>query len=296
MSIATATAVAFAVYGVAVHFSLPGPSLPALHARGALAVLLLAALFLLVWLWGLPERRSPLFAACFTGSTAIVLASWRWGWITYLPNDGLALIAALLGITGVALPLTRGRRRREFALAFLVIVITVGALDVPLDHAPTAIDRARAGIPLANVGATGMSRDLYQGLAWIRDNTDSDAVLAVNNFNEAYGRNRKATYFYYAAFAERRVFLEGWLFSAQSWNVLGENAINEKRSPFPGRLRLNNAVFERADSRALGVLVRDYGVRYLVDDKVQGRATPELRKLGRLVYDNDAVAVYAVNG
>jgi len=118
MSIATATAVAFAVYGVAVHFSLPGPSLPALHARGALAVLLLAALFLLVWLWGLPERRSPLFAACFTGSTAIVLASWRWGWITYLPNDGLALIAALLGITGVALLLTRGRRRREFALAF----------------------------------------------------------------------------------------------------------------------------------------------------------------------------------
>src|SRR4029079_12761249 len=195
------------------------------------------------------------------------------GWITYLPNDGLALIAALLGITGVALLLTRGRRRREFALAFLVIVITVGALDVPLDHAPTAIDRARAGIPLANVGATGMSRDLYQGLAWIRDNTDSDAVLAVNNFNEAYGRNRKATYFYYAAFAERRVFLEGWLFSAQSWNVLGENAINEKRSPFPGRLRLNNAVFERADSRALGLLVRDYGVRYLVDDKVQGRAT-----------------------
>ena len=294
MSLATATAIAFVVYGVVVHFSPPGPSLPALHARGALAMGLLMAMFLAVWLWGLPERRSLLFAACFVGSTAIVLASWRAGWMTYRPNDGLVVIAALVAITGIAVLLTRGRRRREFMLALLVVVITVGAVDVPLDHAPNAIDRARAGLPVSNAGATGMSRELNDGLAWIRDHTSPDAVLAVNNFKEAYGRSRKATYFYYAAFAERRVFLEGWLYSAQSWNVLGENAVNERRSPFPRRLRLNRAVFERADPRALRVLVREYGVRYLVDDKLQGRATPEVRALGRLVYDNEAVAVYAV--
>jgi hypothetical protein len=172
--------------------------------------------------------------------------------------------------------------------------MAIGALDVPLDQGPNAIDRLRSGASFHDAKETGLSRDLYQGLTWIRRNTSTNAVLAVNNYRErnvAYGA---ATYFYYSAFAERRVFLEGWLFTVAAWNILGEKALTSKRIPFPTRYRLNEAVFKRADANALRVLVRQYGVRYLVADKVQGTFTPALARLGRVAYNNPAVTVFAV--
>ena len=119
-------------------------------------------------------------------------------------------------------------------------------------------------------------------------------MLAVNNHEERNGGVILPTFVYYGAFAERRVFLQGWLFTATAWKIGGEDVRELRKVPFPERLRLNTAVFERADRTALRVLVRDYGVRYLVDDRIQGKASPELGRLGRLVYQNPSVIVYAV--
>jgi hypothetical protein len=194
----------------------------------------------------------------------------------------------------VAAIAARGERRRELVFTFVIAAMTIGALDVPLDQGPNAIDRLRRGVAFSNGGGTGLSRDLYRGLSWIRENTSTDAVLAVNNAIERNGGYHAATYFYYSAFAERRVFLEGWLFTGQSWNILGRGATTSQRMPFPRRERLNRAVFERADAAALKILVRNYGVRYLVDDKLQGKATRTLGRLGRVAYSNPAVTIYAV--
>jgi hypothetical protein len=209
-------------------------------------------------------------------------------------KGGYELLAALTALTVLAVFLGRRERRWEAFFAVAVTAIAIGALDLPLDQGPNAIDRLRNGAPLYNVRETGLSRDLYQGLTWIRRNTSTDAVLAVNNYRERNPAYRGATYFYYSAFAERRVFLEGWLFTVASWNILGEKALTSKRIPFPRRYRLNEAVFKRADPDALNVLVREYGVRYLVADKVQGTFTPALARLGRVAYTNPAVTVYAV--
>jgi hypothetical protein len=292
---ATSAAIVVLVYGIATKFSLPGPSLPALHSHGLLAGAVLVVIFVLVWRWSAPSgRRTPALAAGFFGATGVALLLWRLRWNPDAAKGGYELLATLTGLTVLAVVFTRRGRRWEAFFAVAVTAMAIGALDVPLDQGPNAIDRLRSGASFHDAKETGLSRDLYQGLTWIRRNTSTNAVLAVNNYRErnvAYGA---ATYFYYSAFAERRVFLEGWLFTVAAWNILGEKALTSKRIPFPTRYRLNEAVFKRADANALRVLVRQYGVRYLVADKVQGTFTPALARLGRVAYNNPAVTVFAV--
>jgi hypothetical protein len=293
--IATAVAVVLVVYAIVTQFSLPGPSPPVLGAHGVLGILVLVGIFLLMWRWSAPSgSRAPLLAVGFAGATGLVLLLWHLGWNPDLVHGGYELVAALMAMTVVALLISRGMRRRELLLTAIVVAATIGALDVPLDQGPNAIDRMRRGAAFSNAYDTGLNRGLYKGLAWIREHTSKDAVLAVNNYEERQGAYRNATYFYYGAFAERRVFLQGWLFTAASWNILGEDALQSRDVPFPERVRLNRAVFEHGDRKALRVLVQDYGVRYLVDDRLQGKATPALARLGRVAFENPAVTVYEV--
>ena len=295
IAFATAVAVVTAVYGIMTQFSLPGPSLPAFHTHGVLAVVVLAGVFFLIWRWSLPSgRRSPALAAGFLGATGVVLLLWRIGWNPIPAHGGYELIGALVALTVLAVAFTHDGARWEAFFVVAVTAVTVGALDFPLDQGPNAIDRLRSGASFSDYRRTGLNSGLYDGLSWIRRNTSTNAVLAVSNYREQNPVHGSATYFYYAAFAERRVFLEGWLFTVAAWNILGEDALRSTRVPFPTRYRLNEAVFKRADPNALNVLVRRYGVRYLVADKLQSTFTPKLARLGRVAYNNSAVTIYAV--
>ena len=169
--------------------------------------------------------------------------------------------------------------------ALVAAVVILGGLDTPLDNGPRWLKDER---PLYEAFVGGMSGGLYEGLRWTRDHTGSDEVLAVNrgpaDNPEAPASSR---YFYYSAFSERRVFLEDWSFATKTYDV-------GARDPFPERVRLNQAVFERADPKAIRTLVRDYGVTHLLVDKHVPGVSPLLAQRGRLVFSNRAVAVYAL--
>jgi hypothetical protein len=285
--LATAACVVLVVYGIATNIDI--------GSRSLVVFVALEAVFLLLWRYGSPSgRRMPLVAAAVTSATGLFVVLWRFGVNTNLADAGYELVAALLLLGLGALLVLRGERRRELGLLLVIGFATVGALDLPLDQGPDAVNRIQNDQPFFNAGETGLNNGLYDGLAWIRDHTSADAVLAVNNYEERNGGFVLPVYVYYSAFAERRVFLEGWLFSAASWNIVGQDALTSRKVPFPERLRLNRAVFERADAQALRVLVRNYGVRYLVDDRLQGKASPALGRLGRMAYMNPSVIVYAV--
>ena len=215
---------------------------------------------------------------------------------------GVVAVAAAVGLAGAPWPayailagglallavrgLRRGRRAALVAVACGAVL--VGALDLPLDVGARALPAWLDGRPQYAASEAGLTRDLYAGLAWLRDNTSERAVLAVNNYDETNAGDRYPSYYGYAAFAERRVFLQGWLY--------GPLFLRADEDVITPRLKLNEAVFDRADPRALETLVRDYGVRYLVVDRVHGTATPRLARLGRVVYRNPDVTVYAVGG
>jgi hypothetical protein len=52
--------------------------------------------------------------------------------------------------------------------------------------------------------------------------------------------------------------------------------------------------FQAWRSRGLRTLVRDYGVRYLVVDRVHGGEPARVARLGQRVFSNPAVAIFAV--
>jgi len=126
----------------------------------------------------------------------------------------------------------------------------------------------------------GMSAALYAGLLWVRGHTPTCSILAVNNhYLQAPARDPR--YFYYSAFAERRVFLESWEYPAH-W---------DKRQPFPARMALNIRATSRGESRALRQLAL-MGVSYVLIDNTHGGGAKEPRSTSRLVFANSALDVY----
>ena len=167
-------------------------------------------------------------------------------------------------------------------------VLAVGALATPIDNLEPAISNPTAA---AENLTKKMTPNLYGALTWIRDETPTDAVIAVNN-QWVDPANRAPLEFIYSAFAERRVFLEGWAYSQRTRDV-GYAEVAAGLNPFAARLKLNIAAFTRADARALRTMARVYGVRYLVVDELNGYPADMqgLSRFARVVYEAPGVSV-----
>jgi len=275
-------------------------TLPAFNHLVTLEYGLLAACFVsaegIVALWGsrrATTREHVVLWGFAAGVCGTLLALW---YVTQdvLGLDGLRLYASWLAALCVlaAWAVVAGRRRLGGAVVSRLLLVTVlgaAALNIPLDYVAPALSKWSRGEPQYAQG--DLTPALHDGLTWIRDHTDPDDVVAVNAQRTAGGVPDN---YYVSAFAERRVFLEGWLYTARSFRLGFERVRTGAVMPYPHRFALNNAVFQRADRHALQILARDYGVRYLVVDKVHAMASPELARVARRVYTNRDVDVYAV--
>jgi len=204
--------------------------------------------------------------------------------------SAIALISVPIVVLAVVCH-AHGPVRRGLMTAVVGGCLSFAVLNTPLDWFPLLARRAIDGKPLYEQEFSGLTSGLYSGLLWIRSNSDPNAVLVVNNHSL---RPDEATskYFYYSAFAQRRVVLESWDYTAQT-AARGVFSLDAAHSPFPRRLKLSNEVFD-GDESALKTLVRDYGASYLVADKVHGNASSGAGRLGRLVFSNRDIDVYAV--
>src|SRR4029079_9937986 len=113
-------------------------------------------------------------------------------------------------------------------------------MGFPFDRIPgLAVASDRHAFP----GDEELDRGLYDGLNWMRSHTPVDAVVAVDNYYRGSPDVGLPTVSDYSAFAERRVFLEGWYYTTHSWEVGASNPGGRGVIPFPERYRLNEAVF-----------------------------------------------------
>lgn len=286
VALLTVELVALPWYGTATHLLRRG-----VPGAGVLAVLALL----------LARRRlrgaeaGTALAVGVTALLASLLALWRAGVVVYWNTPYLLLATVALLLTLLALRTSRDRRGGVW-LSLVLSVLVFAAVDQPLDYVPGRV-LGLAGnryFPFGPSRQPRMTNGLYRGLRWIRADSSTADVLAVNNHYEATGPLRYPTYYYYSAFAERRVFLEAWQFAARAPELGGVAVFGGRRTSFSQRLRLNDAVFRSGDRRALDVLVHRYGVRYLLVDRLNGTATPRVRRLGHLVFSNPAVSIYRV--
>jgi hypothetical protein len=181
----------------------------------------------------------------------------------------------------------------RWAAAALVCgaLVLVGTFDAPLGKVGPRLFNPPGGTPTGK----GVTPGIYAALTWIRDHTPTDSVIAVNNQWTINGPFE----FDYSAFAQRRVFLEGWGYSqrAAARSSTSRSYIEVaqgKTNPFVDRLHINDAAFKQANATALRTMENQYGVRYLVVDQVNGYATDlkALERAGRIV--DAAPGVYVI--
>lgn len=159
-------------------------------------------------------------------------------------------------------------------------LVVSGALAVPVDRVIPSLKDQEPSTDQRLLLTPGLD----QALTWIRENTDSGAVVAISN--------PAPLSFDYAAFGERRVFLGGWAYSERSreagFGAVASGVVN----PYSERLATNEAAF--AGNPAAIEALRDAGVDYLVVDKMNGPAVDQtaLTGVGRVVFeDADATVI-----
>lgn len=216
-----------------------------------------------------------------------------------LPIVYVALLV-LLGtmLVAYALGLLDGRDwHPELALLIVAALLAAGALDGPLDRLPALAKRAldpsetvhRSPDPTSE---RGMTAGLARGLRWVREHTDSSAVLAVNNHLLIPARG-DSLYFYYSALTERRVFLESWAYTDKAVSI-GYKRGRAGYNPYPHRLSLNDSAFTSPSASGLARL-RRRGVSHLLVDRLHGPTPPATPALGRPVYSSTALLVYPLH-
>ncbi len=181
--------------------------------------------------------------------------------IAWWPGRAAACCIPLLGVMGLVKPIT---------------LAGVGAWKTALHEQIAPTDSRQS---------YGMTSPLYAGLLWVRGHTSPCDVLAVSNHRKS-AYSTSSLYFYYSAFAERRVYLESWLYSPLG-TILAQ--------PYPARYRLNTEAVADGSPAALRRLAAT-GVSYVLVDKTHGGGAPEPAEVSRLVFANRALDVYRLLG
>jgi hypothetical protein len=180
--------------------------------------------------------------------------------------------------------------RRTRLLACCAPLLIALGLVKPLAMAAPNAWKVIAGTRVSSADSRqsqGMTAALYRGLLWVRGHTRPCEVLAVNNHLIKAGAGPGySSYYYYSAFAERRVFLESWGFTPEA---------AQGGQPFRSRLALNDRATRDGEPAALRELRRD-GVRYVLIDELHGGGAPEPASVSRRVFANGALVVYRLLG
>lgn len=180
---------------------------------------------------------------------------------------------------GSALPSRRAR-----VAASCILLLGALALVKPVTLAGSGAWKTLVGKPTSAADTPseyGMTAALYTGLEWVRKHTSPCDVLAVSNVYENATRDASA-YFYYPAFAERRVWLESWHYTAG-----GQTGAQ----PYPGRFALNQSAIQQGNPAALRELARR-GVKYVLIDNTHGGGAAEPASVSALVYSSPALDLY----
>lgn len=206
-----------------------------------------------------------------------------------------ACVLAALGLMELWQAVRRAKPIARFALAAPALAcIFFAALDAPFD-ARLNFTKWRTGQPVYTPSAQ-LTPGMYAAYTWLRQNTSPDDVIAVNNplVDKTIYILPSPHNFYASAFAERRVFLEGWAYSSEAHRLGYKDAQTLRVQPYPERKALNDRVFAQADAPALAALRDQFGVRYLFVDKLNAPPSPGLSAISQMVFENGDAAIYKV--
>lgn len=179
----------------------------------------------------------------------------------YLVMAALAGVAALLG---------EPARWWRKALAFVLLAVMLGGAwtivnvyTKPIEEtaATGARDYPRRGGQIPGGGVEAMR--------WLRDHSSPDDLIATNvHCLPVASPPCDSRSFWVAAYAERRVLVEGWVYTDSAMKMAGKRK-DYQRAPYwsPEILAANDRAFTAPSGETVDVLRDEYGVRWLAVDR-----------------------------
>ncbi|MET9338419.1 hypothetical protein [Nonomuraea sp. NPDC003804] len=263
---------------------------------------IVAAAGALAALDALPPRRRPVLAgAAVAAGTAVVLLFRAVGHafppqLAVLGDTGfsaaflLPFAALAVIVLAVAVSLRRVPWRRA-AVLFVVVGLSAPSAVPPVRNALTSRGSpSEREIPVGGIAAA----------RWVRDHSDPGDVLATNAHCRVTVRLCDSRHFWMSAYAERRVLVESWSYTATNLAALQDvNRQSMAAQPFwdGALLAANDAVFTAPTAEAVRLLRERYGVRWLLAHHWRRTpVAPELAAFATLRFAKGRFAVYELTG
>lgn len=229
-----------------------------------------------------------------TGAAVRTVAGWTaaFGW-PLLAVVGVWLSVVAVGRLARQRSGPRDDRRGVPRGAVAVVLLAALLLGAPAAASAGEVWRAARGLatatPVPASDGVPISPGGAKALAWLDRHAPQEAVVATNR-HCAIGSARqgcRAVAFNVSALGGRQVVLEGWGYTSPVGGL-------QVDSPWPQRLRDNDAVFTDADTAALRRLVDEFDVTWLVADATAGPISAGLGRLAVPRFHAGAVTIYEV--
>ena len=139
------------------------------------------------------------------------------------------------------------RHKGKLLKTLLVILLLLSTGDTLI-----SIQQLHQVIPELTAAAyKPLTPSLYEGLTFLRDKTDKDAIIAsYRSFIYSYDNPR---FFYYSAFAERRMVVEGWQYMSK-----------ERQEEAQRRYADMAALYTTQDAEVAAKILNKYSIDYLI--------------------------------
>ena len=129
--------------------------------------------------------------------------------------------------------------------------------------------------PIKFVGLDVPNRSEIVGINWIRENTDEDALFAINDHYPGW------KFYYYSGFTERRFYLESYGYAANSGKTFKDLESQDET---------NAQLFTSENSP---VIAQNLGIDYFVYYDTTGKIPEILEKNYKLCFSNDCLRIYS---
>lgn len=210
-----------------------------------------------------------------------------------------AVLLAVLLVLGVALVVAARALRtpRPAMVAAVAVLFAATGLTSGIGQVTSLVQVATSGHPLryAPSPVPPMPAGAIPAMRWLRDNSDPDDLVATNHHCRYPARGFcDSRHFWIAAFAERRVLIEGWSYTEEAMERIKLYSGQLGTLPYwdPRGLAENDAVFTAPTATNVRALAARHGVRWLV--AVGPEVSPELARHARLRYTEGAVSVLEI--
>lgn len=222
----------------------------------------------------------------FTAPGAGQLFFWHYGYVAL----------GVLGALGLDIVVSwRPGWWRRFVLAIVLVLGALGIGSIVLQSGPDA----RAVVATVVPGVPGpfhvpapvppdLTQPVLQGLLWLRTHTAPGAVIAVNNQSNIFapGFHRD---FYYSAFSERQILLEGY-----DYTPAFHDPTPAEKQELERRLSLIARIYDQGSVAAIREVQQRYGVGFLLVDERVGSLKHVPASVVKLVFSDAQLRIYAI--